>query len=70
MPVIRSKPGPLEIGGQLFHIRDLQFGNQRKLYLQGVPKNVKMTWEGLVLLSLYEKRPKNQSPDTRGPGKW
>ena len=28
------------------------------------------TWSCLVLLSLDKKRPKHQSPDIRGAGKW
>ena len=36
VPVIRSKPGPLEIGGRLFHIRDLQFWIQRNFDLRSI----------------------------------
>ena len=31
---------------------------------------IDMTWGPLILLSLSKKRPKKQSPDTRGAGKW
>ena len=31
---------------------------------------IDMTWGHLILLSLSKKRPKNQSPDTRGAGRW
>ena len=31
---------------------------------------IDMTWGRLILLNLRQKRPKNQSPDTRGAGKW
>ena len=35
----------------------------------GLKFAIDMTWGRLILFSLSEKRPKNQSPDTRGTGK-
>ena len=36
----------------------------------GLDFTIDMTWGRLILLSLSKKRPINQSPDTRGAGKW
>ena len=36
----------------------------------GLHFTIDMTWGLLILLSLSKKRPKNQSPDTWGAGKW
>ena len=36
----------------------------------GLNFTIDMTWGRLILLSLIKKRPKNQSPDTWGAGKW
>ena len=41
-----------------------------KLSAMGLNFTIDMTWGRLILLSLSKKRPKNQSPDTRGTGKW
>ena len=36
----------------------------------GLNFTIDMTWGRLILLSLRKKRPKNQSPDKKGAGKW
>ena len=36
----------------------------------GLDFTIYMTWGRLILLSLSKKRPKNQSPDSRGAGQW
>ena len=41
-----------------------------KLSAMGLNFTIGMTWGSLVLLSLDKKRPKNQSPDIMGAGKW
>ena len=41
-----------------------------KLSAMGLNFTIDMTWGRLILLSLSKKPPKNQSPDTKGAGKW
>ena len=41
-----------------------------KLSAMGLNFTIEMTWGRLILLSLSKKRPKDQSQDTRGAGKW
>ena len=36
----------------------------------GLYFTIDRTWRRLILLSLRKKRPKNQSPDKKGAGKW